>query len=609
MKKNRIFTVIISVMTMVFLFSTLGFTKEEDVGKNETVYVLLNHDGSIKDERVVNRIYGKGDGKIWTDYGTYSEILNMSSEDKPIIKKDEVFWPMTILEIGDFYYQGITDKELPVEIGIKYLLDGREVNGDELAGKSGDLKIIFKVTNKLLNSEPLEYIDYQETQQKKYEEHYTPFLVQISLIANLNIFSDITAEDAVTVVVGEEMNIGFGSYPFPEDEFIVEMKGDNIELDPISITIVPSKIPFLGLDDTEESLTEMVDGVSEMQDGADDIIDGLNEMLEEADKFKSGSIDLAEAISKINHGVYTLNNSSGDIGNGFSELLSGTRQFQEESIKLVSGVSKINKGSSAIGKAIDESASALSCIYSNIGMLSGGLNDIKTNHDNLVAIAQSLVSSDPGNATYQQLLAIAEGEQAALSAVSSGLQGLDSGIFGLSGGFSILSEEYNSFEEGIDQLEDGVGKLPDGIGQLYDGQRQLCDGWNQYSDAVAEIYNGTQTLYDETKGFPADVKKLIDGIKEIRDGLHEFNDEGIIELKEGVIDNVNTVKESKALENKLNELANNYNSFMDNERNINSSVQFIMQTQAIKIEVPDTIKIENNEDQNLWQKIISFFKK
>lgn len=613
MKKNKLFIFISIIFLTIFLFVTLGFTKAEVTKKNETVYVILNHNGSLKDARVVNWIYGAGEGRTLVDYGIYSEILNMTSDDKPTIERDRIIWPMTVLEAGNFYYQGITDKELPVEIDIKYYLDDKEIKGDNLAGKSGKLKVVFIVKNKLTGKEPIGYTDYYGLLQNSYEEYYTPFLVQISIKANLNLFSQIEAPDAIKVVTGEEMNISFGFYPFPDEEFTLEMKGENIELDPINITVIPSKIIFPDSSDTEEGLTNMADGVSDMEDGVNDILEGLDEMISKTDDLQNGSGDLTSAIAEINHGVYTLNNNSQDINKGFSELLYGTKKFQEESTGMIEGIYNIVEGSEVIGQALNESASGLSIISSNTGELSNGLNDILTNHNNLVSIAQELVNSDSSNDTYQQLLALTLGEQMALSGISSGLQGLHSGISELSGGLNALSQQYSSFDKGIVQLAGGANKLPDGLKQLYDGQKQLSGGFKQYSEAITELYDGTQQLYDETKNFPDNIDKLIDGIKDIREGLDKLNTNGIFELKKGIIDNIDTLKEGLALKDKINESADGYNSFMDNNRNINSSVQFIMKTEEIKIKESDYITEENaandNQAKSLWQRIITFFKK
>ena len=553
MKSNKFFKIIITILTLVILPGTLGFVPEKGVEKNETVYVILNYDGNIEDERVVNWVHGTSKEDYWTDYGEYLTISNMLSEEMPMIEGDKIIWSMSSLQKGDLYYQGTTDKELPVDISITYLLDGKEICGEELAGKSGILKIIFRVENKLIETEPIKYIDYENNPGQYYEEYYTPLLVQISLKADLNIFSDIVAEDGTKVVIGEEMNISFGSYPYPEDEFIVEMKGKNIELDPISITIIPKEIPFPDLGDSEEGLIEMVDGLNEMENGVSEIIEGLDEMIGEADSFENGSMDLVNAISEINHGAYSLKNNSIDIDKGFSGLLSGIKDLQKESVSLVSGLIEVDQG----------------------------LAGILTYHTNLVAIAEGLVSSDPSNPTYQQLLAISQEEQVALTSISAGLN----------------------------QLTDGISFLPDGINQLYDGQKKLSDGWNDYSDGLSELYDGTQQLYDETKDFPNDINKLVDGVVEIRDGTSKLTDDGIVEIKNGVIESINDLRKAKALENKTNNLAKNYNSFMNNELNKNSSVQFIIQTHEINIEEiePENAEGNTSNELNLWQKIVSFF--
>jgi len=555
MKSNKFFKIIIIILTLAILPSTLGFVPEKGVEKNETVYVILNYDGSIEDERVVNWVHGTSKEDYWTDYGDYLTISNMLSEEIPKIEGDKVIWSMSSLQKGDLYYQGTTDKKLSVDISITYLLDGKEINGEELVGKSGILKIVFRIENKLIENKPIKYIDYEGNPEEYYEEYYTPILVQISLKANLNIFSDIVAEDGTKVVIGEEMNISFGSYPYPEDEFIVEMKGENIELDPINITIIPKEIPFPDLGDSEEGLIEMIDGLNEMENGVSEIIEGLDEMIREADSFENGSMDLVGAISEINHGAYSLKNNSSEIDKGFSGLLSGIKELQKESVDLVSGLVEIDQG----------------------------LAGILTYHTDLVAIAQGLVSSDPSNPTYQQLLAIAQGEQVALTSISAGLN----------------------------QLTEGISFLPDGINQLYDGQKKLSDGWNDYSNGLSELYDGTQQLYDETKDFPNDIDKLVDGAIEIRDGTSKLTDDGIVKIKNGIIESINDLRKAKALENKTNNLAKNYNSFMDNELNKNSSVQFILQTHEIKIEEIELENIEVNTSNELdfWQKIVSFFKR
>ena len=48
---------------------------------------------------------------------------------------------------NDIYYQGKTDKELPVKQTISYYLDGEKMDPDEIAGKSGKVTIRFDYKN------------------------------------------------------------------------------------------------------------------------------------------------------------------------------------------------------------------------------------------------------------------------------------------------------------------------------------------------------------------------------------------------------------------------------------------------------------------------------
>ena len=86
-----------------------------------------------------------------------------------------------------------TDKELPVDCKIIYELDGKEVSADEIAGKSGKVKIILQYTNKSKNLLKL---------NGKNENVYTPFVV----VAGAIIDNDNNSE--VEVTNGKVINDG-----------------------------------------------------------------------------------------------------------------------------------------------------------------------------------------------------------------------------------------------------------------------------------------------------------------------------------------------------------------------------------------------------------------
>ena len=60
----------------------------------------------------------------------------------------------------------------------------------------------------------------------------------------------------------------------------------------------------------------------------------------------------------------------------------------------------------------------------------------------------------------------------------------------------------------------------------------------------------------------------------------------------------------------LSLLYENYDSFMNNNKNLNSQVQFIMKTPEVKSKKVATVKIENEtKNENFWDYFIKLFKK
>ena len=617
-KRKKILTkimIITIIMTLIALTpSVVGFTSEAGVQKNETVYVILDHDGKVKDERIVNRVWGMDENSEWVDYGDYLEILNMVSADEPEVEKDRIIWPMDILAIGDLYYQGITDKDLPVEVKIRYYLDGKEIEGEELAGKSGDIKIDIKVRNKLKQDDVISYTGYSDTQKESDNEYYTPLLVQVSLTVDLDIFSDVSAEGASKVVTGSEMSIGFGTYPYPEEEFTIEMKGENIELEPINIVVIPQNLPFQDTGDTKEGLIEMADGLEDIGDNAYKVVDGLDEILNEANNLTDGIEQFVDAIAEINNGVYEINKNSSSIGNGMEELISGLDTLRSESSALASGINEIKTNTDTISSAISGLAGGALDLSTNITLLHSGMAAFQTGHTDLSALAEAILAAYPDIPENAQIRNLALGvisEKSAVDGFVSAIGTIDTGADDLSAGLSGLSGNFSLYSSGVDKIASGTSALPEGVGKLTNGMRSLYNGWKEYSDGISKLNEGTNEFYNETVNFPEDINKLLDGIEKIRDVVKELTEKGIIKIEDGVIESIDNIEFSEALEKKLDELAESYNSFIDNNKNLDSEVQFVMQTEEIKIDRSSTSEEPVKADENLtfFQKILSWFKK
>ena len=112
--------------------------------KQESVYLILNPDGSTQSQTVSCWLHNDGGLKGITDFSNLSDIQNIKSDVKPQQNIDTVTWDTDDVDV---YYNGTSTKTPPVTLSITYSLDGTEMTEKELRGKSGHLEMTIHVTN------------------------------------------------------------------------------------------------------------------------------------------------------------------------------------------------------------------------------------------------------------------------------------------------------------------------------------------------------------------------------------------------------------------------------------------------------------------------------
>ena len=117
-----------------------------EAGKVETVYVTADASGSVNDVIVSEWLKNATASSELTDTTELKDIVNVKGDESFTENGDgTVTWNA---DGSDIYYQGTTDKELPVDMKITYTLDGKEISPADLAGKSGKVTIRFEYENK-----------------------------------------------------------------------------------------------------------------------------------------------------------------------------------------------------------------------------------------------------------------------------------------------------------------------------------------------------------------------------------------------------------------------------------------------------------------------------
>ena len=134
----------------VFALSAPGaaFASAASTRKDETVYVSLDQTGNAQSTIVSDWLHaGSGSQRI-TDRSDLTNIQNVKTNESAIRSGDSLSWVLGTDNTGkNIYYQGTTEKKTPLAVTIAYTLDGKPVTAEEIAGKSGKVRITLTIKN------------------------------------------------------------------------------------------------------------------------------------------------------------------------------------------------------------------------------------------------------------------------------------------------------------------------------------------------------------------------------------------------------------------------------------------------------------------------------
>ena len=112
--------------------------------KSETVYAVMNADGSIQSTTVSEHVYSASGLSKVTDQSTLTNIQNTESSAEFTQDGEKLVWNT---DDTDVYYKGDTDRALPIQATVTYALDGQEAALEDLIGKSGHLTMTIALKN------------------------------------------------------------------------------------------------------------------------------------------------------------------------------------------------------------------------------------------------------------------------------------------------------------------------------------------------------------------------------------------------------------------------------------------------------------------------------
>lgn len=331
------------------LESVVSATKEsEDAGKEETVYIVANADGSADNVIVSDWLKNKDKKATLEDASDLKDIENVKGDETFTQNGDKVTWQA---DGNDIYYQGTTDKELPITQKITYFLDGKEMAPEEIAGKSGKVTVRFDYTN---NEKTTEIVDGEEY------EVYVPFTVMTGMIlpedysnveiTNGRVISDGNRKIAVGMAMpGLKDSLDIEDEDLDEDVEIpdyVEVTAD-VENFSLEMTMTIAMNDLLGGSDLSSSfdLGALEEDVNTLSDASGQLVDGTTEL-------SKGLDTLAGSMKEFASGVGTLKNGIESYTNGASQLNDGISTLSASSGTLISGVTTLNGSAATLNQGV-----------------------------------------------------------------------------------------------------------------------------------------------------------------------------------------------------------------------------------------------------------------
>lgn len=394
-----------SVMMGAVPVYAAGSTDTQDVYKEETVYV--NADATGNSDEVTVSDWLKNSGSVsgnLTDESILKEIKNVKGDETFTENGDQLTWN-TAGE--DIYYQGTTDKELPVSVKLTYFLDGKEVKPDELKGKSGHLKIQVQYTN---NEKKTVTVDGKE------EEVYTPFVMMTGMILPNETFSNVTIDNGKVISDGSRnIVVGFGMPGLKDsldlDEETTKEAEDKGVTIPENFEMEADVTDFTMSSTFTVALTDLLDDM-DMDNiiDVDSLKDSLNELEDAALELVSGSGTLADGASTLADGVSSYTAGADELNAGIQKYLGSNGELNGSVTEYVNGVGKVVKGvkdytsgTNALANGVTSyvvGEQKLAAGAAQLSQLSKGLEQVQTAVDTL-----SKAADGKGEATDDLVIA------------------------------------------------------------------------------------------------------------------------------------------------------------------------------------------------------------
>ena len=602
--------------------------------KSETVYAVMNGDGSIKSTTVSEHLYSASGLANITDKTTLTDIQNTESDAEFTQNGEELVWNTNDTDV---YYKGNTDKALPIDVKVTYALDGQEAALEDIIGKSGHLTVTVNLKNNETDTVNVNGKD---------RTIVTPLITAVGVILGGDA-ANVTAEHGMIESAAKSSVAAFVTLPgvkdslsgllpdevdsiedYLQDTVTVEADVEDFTCPQVMVACATSTAA-LGTDNVFDlsSINDLTDGINQLNDAMSQLMDGASQLVDGTSQLAGGVLALLDGANTLNNGAAALDDGLGQLTNGLDTLSANNAALNAGAQQVADGVLASANKTLKEGGLIDEDMT-----WSNYEAV---IDNILTMNDKTLAagrkkMVRTIWEQAPSFKDSQLDLALylsATKTNHDLEAALKLMQNFDASM--LTGALEMVTNadakntakaelkyqvensqdmaDVRALKTSLSQIQFFVSS----VNQYTAGVQTAADGAHSAKDGSAQLAAGTKTLYDGVNTLNTGAGQLNDGAGQLNDGLNQFNEEGISKLT-GALDQ-DQLHGLKTVLDEMTDRLNDYTSFAGAPDDAESSVKFVYKTAETVAAADTTVAVtetveEGNIFTRLWQRIVNLFK-
>ena len=474
---------------------------ENPTEKTETVYSVLNSDGSISDTIVSSWLHDEDGINNIKETLNLTDVKNIKSNEKPSKDGNTYTWNA---KGNDVYYEGTATKQLPVSVKIRYELDGQEISANDIQGKSGHLKLTISFTNN--------YSEVKNINGKSIVIHPS-YLAGGMLNMSTGKFSNVKCESGKIVNDGTNEMLAFANIPgLNETLSSAGLDKVNNQLGISDDVTVEADVNDFDLGSIMVGMTNEIDLASELGEigSVSELTDGIDQLIEADNQLIDGSKQLYDGTTQLKEQAAPLVGSSDQV----RQLSAGAIQLNDGVKALQTGISQYTAGASAINEginqlyAIPQGAAQISegiTTYKTQSLVSG-IDDLSAGLDTFRQQVNAGLSSADTKAMMEQL----EQAEGVLNKMSGTLDKDEKIVSGLNQGMKdakvleTLKTLKNVKETQLPKLQEAINNQIKTNNNAYTNNKKVVEGFNEdfnsTKKSMLDSIDATITALEAAKG-------------------------------------------------------------------------------------------------------------